>query len=148
VLADNCSGYDVLVSQSAETIDLGKGQTLTVVRNYSMIVNNDPKSRDHLVVGECNGTFMNLPNGQSTGSGMCARKDKDGDTYSLQWAHRAWCRQRNLERCHRYWKVRERGREFGLVAERGSRRKSIRNEVGRHLQLVAPMPGEPYSVFW
>lgn len=45
-MAENCSGYDVLVSQSAETIDLGKGQTLTVVRNHSLIVNDDPKSRD------------------------------------------------------------------------------------------------------
>jgi hypothetical protein len=72
------------VSQSAETIDLGKGQTLTVFGNHSMIINDDTTSRDHLVVGECNATFMALPNGQSTGSGMCARKDKDGDTYSLQ----------------------------------------------------------------
>jgi hypothetical protein len=84
--AENCSGYDVLVSQSAETIDLGKGQTLTVVRNHSLIVNDDPKSRDHMVIGECNGTFLSLPNGQSKGSGHCARKDKEGDTYSLEWA--------------------------------------------------------------
>lgn len=85
-LAEHCGGYDVLVSQSAETIDLGKGQTLTTVRNHSLIVNDDPKSRDHMVIGECNGTFLGLPNGQSEGSGHCARKDKDGDTYSLEWA--------------------------------------------------------------
>jgi hypothetical protein len=84
--ADNCSGYDVLVSQSAETTDLGKGQTLTVVRNHSMIVTDDPKARDNLSVGECNGTFLSLPNGQSKGSGFCERRDKDGDTYSLEWA--------------------------------------------------------------
>ena len=84
--ADNCSGYDVLVNQSSETTDVGKGQTLTVVRNWSMIVNDDTKSRDHLVVGECNGTFLSLPNGQSKGSGFCERRDKDGDTYSLEWA--------------------------------------------------------------
>lgn len=84
--AQNCSGYDVLVGQSAETIDLDKGHTLTVVRNWSMLVNDDPKARDHLTVGECNGTFLSLPNGQSKGSGHCARRDKDGDTYSLEWA--------------------------------------------------------------
>ena len=84
--AAECSGYDVLVSQSAEKTDLGNGHTLMVVRNHSMIVNNDPTSRDHLVIGECNGVFLTMPDGKSKGSGQCLRRDKDGDTYSLEWA--------------------------------------------------------------
>lgn len=84
--AAECSGYDVLVNQVGETLDLGQGHTMTVVRNHSMIVNKDPAAKDHLVIGECSGTFLNMPNGASRGSGHCLRRDKDGDTYSLEWA--------------------------------------------------------------
>lgn len=84
--AANCSGYDVLVSQAAETLDLGGGHTLTVVRSHSMIVNDDTNAKDHLAIGECNGTLLNMPDKTSRGSGHCLRRDKDGDTYSLEWA--------------------------------------------------------------
>jgi hypothetical protein len=84
--AAECSGYDVLVNQVGETLDLGQGHTMTVVRNHSLIVSNDPAAKDHLAIGECSGTFVNLPNGTSRGSGQCLRRDKDGDTYSLEWA--------------------------------------------------------------
>lgn len=85
-LADNCSGYDVLVNQSGETLDLGAGQTLFVGRNHSLNVDNDPTAKANLTIGECNGTFLTTSDGKSRGTGYCLRKDKDGDTYSVEWA--------------------------------------------------------------
>ena len=83
--AENCSGYDVLVSQSGETLDAGGGQTLFVGRNYSAIIDNDANAKDNLIIGECNGTFLSTADGKSRGSGYCLRKDKDGDSYSIEW---------------------------------------------------------------
>ncbi len=81
-----CGGYDALVSQSSETLDLGGGNTMNVGRNHSMQVNDGATGPTHLSIGECNGTFMNYANGKSEGRGFCLRKDKDGDTYWLRWA--------------------------------------------------------------
>src|SRR5215467_11671344 len=39
--ADNCTGYDALVTQSAETTDLGHGLKQTSVRSTSMLFTND-----------------------------------------------------------------------------------------------------------
>lgn len=39
--ADNCTGYDALVSQSAETIDLGHGLKQTSSRSQSILFSND-----------------------------------------------------------------------------------------------------------
>jgi len=83
--ADNCSGYDIMVNRSSETIDLGKGQTLMVNRDYSMIVTDDPKARDNLTIGECHATVVSLPNDQVKVNGFCARRDKEGDTYSQEF---------------------------------------------------------------
>ena len=83
--ADNCSGVDVLVVQSAETLELAKGHTLTVLRMYSIVNSNNPTSPVNLTTGECSGTILSTPDGTTRGSGHCARKDKDGDTYSLEW---------------------------------------------------------------
>lgn len=84
--AAECSGYDVLVSQISETTELTKGHTLTVLRAHSILVTNDPADKYNLTIGECSGSLVNLPNGTSKSSGHCARRDKDGDTYSLEWA--------------------------------------------------------------
>lgn len=84
--ADNCSGYDVLVSQSGETLDAGGGTTLFVGRNHSIIVDADATAKDHLVIGECSGTFLSTGEGKSRGQGYCLRKHKDGDAYSVEWA--------------------------------------------------------------
>lgn len=84
--ADNCSGYDVLVNQSGETLDVGGGQTLFVGRNHSVNVDNDANGKANLTIGECNGTFLSSSDGKSRGAGYCLRKDQDGDTYSVEWA--------------------------------------------------------------
>jgi hypothetical protein len=83
--ADNCSGVDVLVVQSAETLEVAKGHTLTVLRLYSIVTSDNPASPVNLTTGECSGTILSTPDGTTRGSGHCARKDKNGDTYSLEW---------------------------------------------------------------
>jgi hypothetical protein len=85
VAADNCTGYDVLVTQTAETTDLGKGHTLTLVRQTSLITTQDAPIYN-LVSGECQGSMLTTPDGKTRGSGHCARRDKDGDTVSIEWA--------------------------------------------------------------
>lgn len=85
--ADNCTGYDVLVTLTAETLDLGKGHSLTVFRAASIIVSDD--SIYHLTTGECSGTALATPDGKVRQSGHCARRDKDGDTQSIEWSQGA-----------------------------------------------------------
>lgn len=83
--ADNCTGYDVLVTQTAETADLGKGHTLTFVRQASVLITEDAPIFN-LVSGECQGSILTTPDGKARASGHCARRDKDGDTQSIEWA--------------------------------------------------------------
>jgi hypothetical protein len=80
--ADNCTGYDALVTISSETLEVGKGHTLTVWRAESMVTSDD--SIYHLTTGECAGTTLATPDGTVRFSGHCARRDKDGDTYSVE----------------------------------------------------------------
>lgn len=83
--ADNCTGYDVLVTQSAETLDLGKGQSLTVMRQHSILTTENAPLH-HLMTGECTASILSSPDGKVRASGHCARRDKDGDTDSIEWA--------------------------------------------------------------
>jgi hypothetical protein len=82
--ADNCTGYDALVTTSAETRDLGNGMTLTVFRSESILITDD--SIYHLATGECSGTALAAPDGKVRSSGHCARRDKDGHTQSIEWS--------------------------------------------------------------
>ena len=81
--ADNCTGYDALVAQTAETTDVGKGVTLTVWKNQSIITSEN--SIYNGVAGECSGTILTTPDGKAQAMGYCARRDKDGDTQSIAW---------------------------------------------------------------
>src|SRR5262245_2709700 len=83
--ADNCTGYDVLVTQSAETSDLGKGHSVTVVSQSSLLITEDTPIYN-LVSGTCQGSLLTTPDGKTRGSGHCARRDKDGDTVSIEWS--------------------------------------------------------------
>jgi hypothetical protein len=79
--ADNCTGYDALVSQSAETIDLGHGLKQTSSRSQSILFSND--SVYNLVAGECASTMLQTEDGKAQSMGYCSRRDKDGDTQSI-----------------------------------------------------------------
>ena len=81
--ADNCTGYDALVLQSAETLDLGHGLKQTSVRQESILVSND--SIYNLLAGECAGTNLQTEEGKTQSTGYCARRDKDGDTQSISF---------------------------------------------------------------
>ena len=83
--ADNCTGYDVLVTQSAETSDLGKGHSVTIVSQSSLLITDDTPIYN-LVSGTCQGSLLTTPDGKTRGSGHCARRDKDGDTVSIEWS--------------------------------------------------------------
>ena len=81
--ADNCTGYDVLVTTAAETRDLGNGMTLTVFQSESVIVSDG--TIYNMTTGECFGTVLGTPDGKAHMNGHCARRDKDGDTQSIEF---------------------------------------------------------------
>jgi hypothetical protein len=83
VFADNCSGVDVLVTQTAETTELAKNHTITVWKAHSVLVS--PDSIYDNTSGECSGTILSTPDGKTQSMGYCARLDKDGDTVSISW---------------------------------------------------------------
>jgi hypothetical protein len=85
VHADNCSGVDVVVSQSAETTEIGKGALLIALRSYAIVVADTAASPFHLMTGECDGTLVVTPDNVTRGAGFCLRKDKDGDTMVQDW---------------------------------------------------------------
>jgi hypothetical protein len=77
--ADSCAGRWTNVSQSAETIDLGKGHTLTIfVAKGSATSDNSPQNG----VGQCGGYVLTTPDGKMRLAYACARKNKDGDSWS------------------------------------------------------------------
>src|SRR5262245_606460 len=86
-LADNCTGYDALVTTSAETRELGNGMTLTTFQSESILITAD--SIYNLVTGQCSGTALTTPDGKVRSNGHCARHDKDGDTQSIEWSQGA-----------------------------------------------------------
>ncbi len=83
--ADNCSGVDVVVSQSAETIEIGKATFLITLRSHAIVVADSAASPFNLMTGECDGTLVSTPDNVTRGAGFCVRKDKDGDTVVQDW---------------------------------------------------------------
>jgi hypothetical protein len=83
--ADNCTGYDIGVDTHSETVEIAKDHTLTVVRFYSILTSEDAPIY-HLGTGECTGSVLATPDGKVQATGHCARRDKDGDTWSIEWA--------------------------------------------------------------
>jgi hypothetical protein len=83
-LADTCTGYDVLVTTSAETRDLGNGMTLTTFQAESILISDG--SIYNLATGQCAGTALATPDGKVSTQGHCARRDKDGHTQSIEFS--------------------------------------------------------------
>ena len=82
--ADNCTGYDMLVTTSTATRDLGNGMTLTNFQAESIVISDD--SIYNLATGECSGTALATPDGKVRSSGHCARRDKDGHIQGIEWS--------------------------------------------------------------
>ena len=77
--AGKCSGTNINNMVSWEPTEINKGTTLATLRITSVTVNDDPGAPNHLVSGECIGSFIATPDGKTEGRVFCARKDKDGD---------------------------------------------------------------------
>lgn len=81
--ADNCTGVDVLVTQTGETTEIAKNHTITIWKAYSVL--SSPDSVYDNTTGECSGVILATPDGKTQAMGYCARRDKDGDTQSISW---------------------------------------------------------------
>ena len=81
-----CSGYGTHFPIYTETIEVAKDHKMMTFRSHNTAISDDPKSVWNLNIGECSGTIVMLPDGKSTGSGHCARKDPDGNSVTLEWA--------------------------------------------------------------
>ena len=77
--AAKCAGTNINNLVSWEPTEIYKGTTLATLRITSVTVNDDPKAPNHLVSGECIGSFLTKPDGKTDARVFCARKDKDGD---------------------------------------------------------------------
>jgi len=78
-MAKECSGRWTNVGQSAETIDLGKGHTLTI---FSARGSSTSDNSALNAIGQCGGYVLTTPDGKMRLGYACVRKNKDGDSYS------------------------------------------------------------------
>jgi hypothetical protein len=78
-IADSCTGRFTNVGQSAETIDLGKGHTLTIFVARGSVTSENSSQNG---VGGCGGYVLTTPDGKTRLAYACARKNKDGDSWS------------------------------------------------------------------
>src|SRR5207248_2442168 len=85
--ADTCTGYDSLVTQSAETTDLGHGLKQTNFKQQGVLLSND--SIYTMLADECSGVAQQTEDGKTQSMGYCARRDKDGDTHSIAFRQAA-----------------------------------------------------------
>jgi len=80
--ADNCTGHVHNLTISSETVEVAKGHTLTTFVSHSFTSSeNSPNN----AVGECGGYAITTPDGKTIVAGSCARKTKDGDSWSDEW---------------------------------------------------------------
>ena len=125
--ADNCTGYDTLVTTNADTRDLGNGMTLTTFQAESIVITED--SIYNLATGQCSGTALATPDGKVRSNGHCARHDKDGHTQSIEWSQGPGA-ERNVEVNRRNREVCQQDRLW-LVSERQGGWKDGSDQVGR-----------------
>jgi len=82
VLADNCNGRVNGVALLSDTIEVAPGHTMAV-----FVSNNITTSDNSLnnAAGKCGGYAITTPDGKTRVVGVCARKTKDGDSWSDEW---------------------------------------------------------------
>ena len=83
--AGKCAGTNINNTVSWDETEIAKGTKLATWRGTSVTVSDDPKAPYHLVSGECIGSFLTTPDGNTRASGSCARRDKDGDVLNEEW---------------------------------------------------------------
>src|SRR6266850_6883160 len=72
--ADNCTGHFHNVSQTADTVEIAKGFTLTTFVFYSLTSSDNSANN---AMGTCSGYALSTPEGKTRLSGICARKTKN-----------------------------------------------------------------------
>src|SRR4051794_41077808 len=82
VAADNCSGRVNGVNQYADTIEVAKGHTMTVFMSNNITTSDNSANN---AAGKCGGYAITTPDGKTRVVGVCARKTKDGDSWSDEW---------------------------------------------------------------
>lgn len=81
--ADTCHGRINGVAISAETIEVAPGHTMVIFVNTSITTSeNSPNN----AIGKCGGYLLTTPDGRTRMGGVCARKTKDGDSWSDIWS--------------------------------------------------------------
>jgi hypothetical protein len=81
--ADNCSGHFNNVTHTLSTVEVGKDHVLTSFIFHS--ITNSENSLNN-AVGECSGYALTTPDGKTRLAGVCARKTKDGGSFSDIWS--------------------------------------------------------------
>jgi len=81
--ADNCSGRWSNVTVSAETIEVAKGHNVTYFHARGSATSDNYAFNG---VGMCGGYALAMPDGKVRVVGVCARKTKDGDSWSDEWS--------------------------------------------------------------
>lgn len=84
-LGAKCAGTNINNTVTWGPTEIIKGTTLSILRITSVIVSDDSSAPFHLASGECVGSFLKSPDGKTSVSGFCARKDKDGDVLNEEW---------------------------------------------------------------
>ncbi|MGI9334678.1 MAG: hypothetical protein ACR2RL_16155 [Gammaproteobacteria bacterium] len=88
-VAATCGGTNINNRLAWEPTEIAEGTTLATWRAKSAVVSNDPGDSFHLIAGECIGTFLITPDGNTRSRGSCVRKDKDGDVLNEDWVQSA-----------------------------------------------------------
>lgn len=81
--ADNCSGRWSNVTVASETIEVAKGHSVTYFHARGSATSDGTPFNG---VGMCGGYTLVMPDGKVRSVGVCARKNKDGDSWSDEWS--------------------------------------------------------------
>jgi len=80
--ADNCSGRLANVAISSESIEVAKDHTMAIFVAHSVSSSENSRMDG---AGKCGGYAFTTPDGKTRLVGVCARKNKNGDSWSDEW---------------------------------------------------------------
>jgi len=81
--AADCTGHFHNVAQTANTVEIAKGFTLTSFTFYSLTSSDNSPNN---AMGTCTGYALTSPDGKVQTAGICARSTKNGDNWADTWA--------------------------------------------------------------
>ena len=80
--AENCSGRVNNVAITGDSIEVSKGHSIAVFSSNSITTSENSINN---TAGKCMGYALTTPDGKTRLVGVCARKNKDGDSWSDEW---------------------------------------------------------------